>query len=223
MQILKLAKQNAAKKITLFTFIGLLFLTVGGCYYDYGMNVSDYDVVTTLYDVNFNFSNVKTYAMPDTIVHIVDEGKESDISRKYDSFILKQVASQMELRGITRITDPDFSVAEKTPNVVLLLRATSTTNYVAYNNYYWGGYWGWGWGGYYPWYGGTTVYNYTTGTVLIDMIDVENANPAEEEYPSAWLAAINGLLGDSGTSSQNRLSTSIVQAFVQSPYIGATE
>ena len=107
--------------------------------------------------------------------------------------------------------------------MVILLRATAIENYNAYTSYGWGSYWGYGWGGYYPWVGGTVVYSYTTGTLLIDMIDVGNIDVDNETYPSAWGAGINGLLEGSSTDTRNRLSTSISQAFVQSPYIGVPQ
>lgn len=207
--------QNVRQSMLLIVAAALSMLFFNACYSDYGMTTSDYDVVTTLFDPNFDFTKAKTYTMPDTILHIVEEGEESDLSRKYDSFILEQVASHMNLRGFTRIADPTATV----PDVVIIIRATSTEHYNAYNSYFWGGYYGW----YYPWYGGTTVYTYSTGTVLIDMLDVENFDIENEIYPTAWIAGINGLLGDTSTGTKTRLSTSIGQAFVQSPYIGTSE
>jgi len=199
----------------------LIMAGLSACYTDYGMTTSDYDVVTTLYDKNYNFSADQTYFMPDTIQHILAEGEKDDISRKYDSFILDQVASQMNLRGFRRITD----VTQEEPDVAILLAVTTKENYVAYANYYWGGYWpGYGgWGGYYPWYGGTTVYSYSTGTLFINMLDPERANDDDKLIPTVWVGAVNGLLGDSATNTRVRLSNSIGQAFIQSPYLGHSE
>ena len=194
----------------------LSLLILSACYSDYGMTVQDYDVVTTLYDPEYDFTKDKTYSLPDTIIHITEEGDDTKISRQYDSYILEQVNSQMQLRGFRKITDPTVEL----PDVAIILRAISTTTYQAYSSYYWGGYWG-GW--YYPWYGGTTVYSYTTGSLLIDMLDVDKIDLEQEIYPTAWIAGINGLLGDTGSGTKTRLSTSIGQAFVQSPYIGVTE
>jgi len=214
--------QTIGKRVSLLFLTGMLVLAFSACYTDYGMSAKDYDVVATLYDVNFDFSTAKTYTMPDTIVHIVAEGEESKLTRTYDSFILKEVALQMEYRQIQRIPVNEID-PNNPPDVVIALRATSSEYYQAYSSYYWG-YPGWGWGGYYPWYGGsTTVYSYSTGTLFIDMIDVEQLDIDNEEYPSVWYASINGLLGDTNTSTRNRLSSSIDQAFLQSPYIGVTE
>ena len=208
------------RRIITIGFSAILLLTLSACYTDYGMSTKDYDVVATLYDSNFDFSTAKTYTMPDTILHIVEEGEESDLSRQFDSFILKEIALQMEYRQIERIpfdqVDPN-----NPPDVVIAVPATTQEYYQAYTNYYWGWYWAWGW--YYPGYGGTTVYKYSTGTIFIDMIDVENIDADNEEFPSVWFASINGLLGDTNTNTRNRLSSSIDQAFLQSPYIGVSE
>ena len=157
--------------------------------------------------------------MPDTIEHIIAEGEKDDISRKYDSYILQQVASQMDLRGFRRITD----ITSETPDVLLVLSVATRENYVAYANYYWGGYWP-GYGGwYYPWYGGTTVYSYSTGTLFMNMLDASRFDPENKLFAATWVGAVNGLLGDTSTNTKVRLSQSIGQAFVQSPYIGAAE
>jgi hypothetical protein len=215
--------KTISKKMSLFFLAMLLILALSACYSDYGMSTKDYDVVATLYDSNFDFTKVKTYTMPDTIIHIVEEGEESNLSRKYDSFILKEVALQMEYRQIQRIPAAEVD-PNNPPDVVIALRATSSDYYQAYYSYYWGyPIYGWGWGGYYPWYGGTTVYSYSTGTIFIDMIDVEEIDMPNEEYPTVWFASINGLLGDTSTGTQQRLSSSIDQAFLQSPYIGVIE
>ena len=197
----------------------LIMAGLSACYTDYGMTTSDYDVVTTLYDNTYNFSNDKTYFMPDTIEHIIQEGEKDEISRKFDSYILQQVASQMELRGFRRIND----VTVETPDVVMALSVTARENYVAYANYYWGGYWP-GYGGwYYPWYGGTTVYSYSTGTLFLNMLDASRFDPDKKLLAAVWVGAVNGLLGDTATNTKIRLSQSVGQAFIQSPYIGAAE
>jgi len=203
----------------------LMMVVLTACYSDYGMTTSDYDVVTTLYDNQYDFSTVKTYFMEDSIHHIIAEGEKDDISRAYDSYMLQQIAAQLQLRGIRRITDE----SQEKPDVAILLGVTTRENYVAYSNYYWGGYYGgyWGgypgYGGYYPWYGGTTVYSYSTGSLIMNMVDPDLADDEAKLIPTVWIGAINGLLGDTATNTRIRLSNSISQAFIQSPYIGIAE
>jgi len=89
---------------------------------------------------------------------------------------------------------------------------------------YWGG-WGW-WGGYPGWWypGGVTTYNYTTGTIFIDLMDPLKINPDNQAYGAVWLARLNGVLSSSFTGSTNavtRIKERINDAFNQSPYLGA--
>ena len=192
-------------------------LLFNSCYYDYGLSVEEYDVVATFFDTETNFGKFHSYAMPDSIIHLVEEGKEDDITREYDELILTQINDNMQALGYQKMENP---TEDNKPDVVLLVAVTTMEHYQAYYNYYWWG-WGWypGWGIWYPWYPGGAVYNYSTGTVLIDMVDIENANIEEEKLPAIWVAAINGLLGDKSRNVRNRLITNIDQCFKQSPYL----
>ena len=60
--------------------------------------------------------------------------------------------------------------------------------------------------------------NYTTGTLLVDMIDPSTFDIGSNQVESIWVAAVNGLVEGSGI--QNRLISSINQCFSQSPYLG---
>ena len=70
-------KNRLNKKIRyLFVlFFGLAF-AINSCYTDYGLTTSDYDVVLTRYNKETDFASFRTYALPDTIFHIV--GDEED-------------------------------------------------------------------------------------------------------------------------------------------------
>jgi hypothetical protein len=127
----------------------------------------------------------------------------------------------MQALGYRKIENPN---QENIPDLFVRVAVTTTENYQAYYNYGWWG-WGWypGWGVYYPWYPTGSVYSYTTGSVLIDMVDVENADIEQEILPAVWYAGINGLLGDNSRNVRNRLITNIDQCFEQSPYLGVSE
>ena len=87
--------------------------------------------------------------------------------------------------------------------------------------------WGW-WGGWPPYYGPgycgglpwIPVGSYTTGTVILDMIDVNGASEVEETFPIIWNGLINGLVTGSDASVGARINTNINQAFDQSQYLG---
>jgi hypothetical protein len=101
-----------------------------------------------------------------------------------------------------------------TPPDLLLTPASWETTTV----YYWYDYWYWWYGGYYPYWGYPPVYysSYTTGTLLMNLIDPEiegaNGNPINQ-----WSGAINGILTYSYNAS--RVNTAIDKAFTISPYL----
>jgi len=214
-------KTKKKKLIVLFSLLILSSFVLYSCYPDYGLTQSDYDTVITLYDNNANFKK-PTYAMPDTVVHLVEEGDEDNVDRSKDALILSTIASNMDDLHYTRVVD---TTANK-PDFVILVGVTVTDNYGAayYPGWgYWGG-WGW-WGGYPGWGypGGSVVYSYTTGTIFISMLDPDKDNTIDgDKYGAVWLARINGVVSNSSTSNvNNRIKTRINDAFEQSPYLGA--
>ncbi len=110
----------------------------------------------------------------------------------------------METLGWTRVDDPE--------DADLTLFPASWTNTTIY---YWYDYWCWyypyycGWGWYYPGY----VSSFTTGTLVMTLVEDENAI---ESY-RVWTGALNGLL--SGSYNSSRVTKAIDQAFTQSPYL----
>jgi hypothetical protein len=94
-----------------------------------------------------------------------------------------------------------------------------------YDNWwnYWGGYYdpfypgyGFGWNPYYP---RLFAYSYTTGSVIIEMLDPNNPNMNQRQIPSVWAASLSGLLSGSPVNLQNRIINGADQAFKQSPYL----
>ena len=201
--------------------IGLsLFLIIGAvsCYSDYGLTDSDFDIVGTYYDENFDFTSAKTYAIPETIFHVNDNNPDT----QYDATILNSIISNLNDRGYERIADVDGS---NIPDVIVFVAVTSSeqAGAVVYPPTY-GWYPGWGYPGYGwyypPYYGGTvSTYSYTTGSVIIQMGDAKNPIVDEETINTVWLGGINGLLESSGASINVRIRESIDQAFEQSPYL----
>jgi hypothetical protein len=186
------------------------------CYPGDELTVGETDMVVTLFDQNVDFSTKQTYAMPDTVIHLVDEGLTDDVSRVYDATLLSQIESNLDALGFTRVTDP--ALAD-----VFVLTAATVNDYTGYAYYgwywdYWYGYPpGWGWYPWYPSYG--TTYSYSIGTILVVMADPAAADDATERTPPIWTAGLNGL-ADKTTNAQ-RIKSGIDQAFAQSQYLGA--
>jgi len=186
------------------------------CYPGDQLTVSDTDTVVTVFDKKADFSAKMTYAMPDTVLHLVKEGDKDTISRKYDASILSQIHSHMDALGYTLVTDP--AAAD-----VHVLTAVSVRDYVGYAYYggwwnYWYGYYPpyWGWYPYYP--SGGVAYSYSVGTIFILMMDPHKTTSDNKPVPPIWIAALNGMV-DSGTNSK-RIESGINQAFDQSKYLG---
>ncbi len=209
-------------------------VALSSCSLDSGFNsVDDYDVVITRYTPDWNYAGYTTYAMPDSVVYLIDpeddDAEEPD--RTYDELILETVANNMEALGYTRETDPETNGAD-----IFMLVSITTSDWLAYSSYGWWGYWGWypgwgyypgygpGWGSYYPpCYGcGTQVYSYSTGTIFTDMLDPDEPIEDDEEGLIVWTGALNGVLSSGGSGTQNRITNGINQAFKQSSYLGTT-
>ena len=207
-------------------------LLISGCYPSPGgVSVSDLDVVATIYDNDVSFSSYRTFAMPDSVVHLLPEGTDPDddnISREYDELILSEVANALISRGYVRVEDPD---PDNPPDLYAFVSVT-TTQWAGYVGYPWWPGWGWypgyppgwgpGWGPGYPWYpGGGAIYTYETGTLFVDVVDPEKADAPSQEIGTAWVGALNGLLEGSSAGTATRLTTGIRQMFTQSPYLKA--
>jgi hypothetical protein len=215
-----LKHMNFLSRFIVVPLLGLFIILLNGCYSDHGLATDEYDVVATYYKENLDYTSFKTYTMPDTIVHIVDEGEEDELGRANDQLILSLVAENMQALGYRRITNPQV---EK-PDLGIVIAATSATNLQVYYNYSWGGYWGYpGYGYYYPpYWWGPTVEEYRTGTVFINMADPDEFDQDQKLLATVWLGVINGLLEDTKSNIRDRLTRDINQAYTQSPYLGTS-
>ena len=193
-------------------------LVLTSCYPDYGLNLSDFDMVLTGYDKSTDFAKLQTYAMPDTVLHPVPEGKTDDLTRDYDELVLSLIAQNMAKYGFTRITD-----TTQTVDAVILVSAVKSDwqIYNYYPGYWWGWYPGYPGGPWYPWYPGYgTSYKFTTGTLFITMVDPENFDPDNNAVTTLWGALLNGLVdGDTPSGVRQRIQSGINEAFAISPYL----
>jgi hypothetical protein len=208
------------KKTKIILGLSLLLL-LAGCYPSKDVYYNDLDLVGTNYDTKFNFSDVHTYALPDSIILISDGAYDSlnpvFVKQTTANQIINQIRSNMNSYGWTEVN-------KNVADVIILPAAFQTTN-VSY--YYSWGYWGWYYPGYYPgygWgypgygYGYPTSTTYQTGTLVMSMTYPNGTEVSN--VPVVWTGVINGLLSGSSTSSvQSLITTDINQAFTQSPYL----
>ena len=199
--------------------IGVLFAAALGCYPEQITSLSQLASVTTLVDSQAPLRNARTFALPDTIVHLTPTTGPGVMRHDGDQQMIDRVRSELIALGWQEITD----VAAERPDVVVLMAVSEQTNTgVAYAG--WWSYWGWwpgwpvgygadwGWG--YP--ANAVTFTYDTGTLLITMLDVQHGDASSRRVPLLWAAGVNGVLTSS--SLQGAL-TGIDQAFTQSPYL----
>lgn len=185
--------------------------------------------VATFKDTTFDFTTLHTFAMPDTVVHLVPvTGTPLDVSRDFDRAVLDQVRNDLIGRGYVQVTDPQTV----TPDFVVLVGATATTNYNAFVSYPWFTTWGFysgfnsfnpgfnaSWGIVYPWFPVVGVTAFDRGTLLVDLIPTKSVNPLAETITSAWTGAATAALN--GAITQDVITASIDRMFQLSPYLTA--
>ena len=74
------------KHFGVLVVVVILAVALSGCFPFGPEDVSEFDIVATFYNENFNFGAVRTFAMPDSIAHITSG--TSSISRVYDDIII---------------------------------------------------------------------------------------------------------------------------------------
>ncbi len=198
-------------KTTITMFVGFLCTFLCGCYPDGPEYIEDFDIVLTHFNDEYEFPQKNTYARPDRIVKItgdVEEGEDPEfIPDAVASLILATIDDNMASLGWQRVD------IDEDPDLLLTPASWETTTL-----YYYYDYWYWWWGGYYPGWGYPPYYvsGYTTGTLLMALVDptIEgaNGNPIPQ-----WTGAINGILTNSYDAT--RVDTAIDKAFFQSPYL----
>jgi hypothetical protein len=188
-----------------------LLIVLASCYPQGPEYIEDLDVIVTEFKDEYDFNGKATYSLPDRIVKITGDVTRGDdpefIPDATAALILTRIESNMNALGWQKVD------IEDSPDVLLTPAAWETTTIVYYYDY-----WYWWYGGYYPWWGYFPSYpvSYTTGTLIMRMIDPEivgaNGSPV-----SQWTGGISGILTNAYNAS--RVNTAIDRAFNQSPYL----
>jgi len=180
----------------------MVAISFSSCYYDYGIDTANTDIVITLRDPSYNFQGVTKYKLIDSVIQI-----GGNITHAYDQTIISSLRSNLNALGWQEVQD---SIG---PGIVSVgAGVTKSTYTVSYGSEWWS-YWGYSW--YYPSYYSYS-YTYTTGTVVALMSDLNLRQG--DKAPIQWSATLNGV-AEAGGSVSARISTGIDQAFSQSPYL----
>ncbi len=207
-------------KLLTILAIGMIAMTSCSKYPPSSGRLTEDLAVYTKYDVTANFSDYKTFKVVPYVSYI--NGKDSTTLTDANAMaLLNEVSKNMVSRGYTAVTGA--TKADLGLNVTAIKNTTTTVYspgwYWGYPGYYppsWWGYPGYGYG--YPYYP-TYISSYSTGTVLIDLVDLKK--PVGNTVMVRWNAYIRGLL--TGSHSQADVLKCVDQAFIQTPALVTTQ
>lgn len=220
------ARRHGLKAALIVAGLSLWF---GACYPGGITDVAETSTVSTVYDQDVNFGEFRSVTVLDSIFHVVDSLATDtiDISRANDAFIINTVKQNLQSLGYTLIDQDDVVPADSStwPDIIVPIRATASRNYTVSRwwvpGWGWGWWPGWGWGPGWGWwgpgYGGISVSSFTSGSLFIDMLDVNRS--ANDTIYVPWFATLSSVLGTSAVSDEQRLRTLIDRAYEQSPYL----
>jgi|APCry1669189204_1035204.scaffolds.fasta_scaffold00024_6 Domain of unknown function (DUF4136) len=175
----------------------------------------------TKYAVGTNFTQFKTFSIVDSVTLIKDYHDSSKMSNPQTQALLSEIISNMEARGYTLVErktgNPDLGINAG------VIKVTNVSYY--YPGWYWDygyynpSYWGYPASYYwYPYYPPAVSY-YSTGTVIIELLDLKNAKVHDNKLYVDWVAIIRGLL--TGSHTQQEVLDNVDQCFAQTPQLRA--
>ncbi len=206
-------------KLLIFLAMGMLAITSCTKYPPATSRLTEDLVIYTKYDVSVNFRDYKTFAIVPKITYI--NGNDSSYLTDANAMaLLNRIAADMTDRGFAKVDSnahPDLGI-----NVTAIKTTTST---VYYPGWYWGypayyspDWWGYpGYDYYYPYYP-TYITSYSSGTVIIDLVDFKVKK--DNKIMVRWNAYIRALL--TGNHTQSEILQSVDQAFTQTPTLKTT-
>jgi hypothetical protein len=172
----------------------------------------------TKYDVKTDFTQFKTFSIVDS-VSVINNKDSSKVLDSQAQALLNQIIGDMKSRGYTKVDRKTGN-----PNLGINVGVVKITNV----SYYYPG-WYWNYGYYNPAYWGYSIYeywypyyppevtSYSTGTVIIDMVDLKNVPHHDNKLYIVWVAIIRGLM--TGYHSTQDVLDNVDQCFAQTPQI----
>ncbi|MDB4835401.1 DUF4136 domain-containing protein [Cyclobacteriaceae bacterium] len=183
------------------------------------VSIEDLDLTITTRDESMDFSPFSTYSMPDSVLVVSTDENTADsfALEAIDHLIIDQIEVEMTKLGYSRVDtvqNPDVGIVAS--------RITKDYTGVGYLPGWCsgggGGWWGYpGYGWCYPGYG--YEYSYKTGSIIIDMIDINNIDHGNGQLKVLWHMMSNGYLNSDGSTSDRRVKTNITRGFEQSQYL----
>ncbi len=185
------------------------------------LSPADSKVYITNYDRSVNFSQYKTFSLPDSVVIESNDGYRPSLGTLESRFV-NNVATAMTSRGFQRVAK-----GQKADLGVAVIRVDNLYTGVGVNNSYYGSYWGGygGFGGYSPYY--PTYYTYQVADQYweLQIVDLKNApvtTGTSTDTPQLNVIYDATVQGSDVTDTQSA-DEAITALFSQSPYLQATK
>jgi Domain of unknown function (DUF4136) len=204
--------------------IAWLALAVAACYPERSVDsTSEFATVTTSFDEQADFATVTKYALPDTVLYVPRE-EDKEVPAATQSAVLAQIRTNLNALGWQEVTNPKTTPVDVYATAIITTTLNIYYGWAYWDYWYWYGGWPPGWGGGYGWYYPPSfyTYSYTTGTLLMNLIDARPAAAQPQLVPIVWTGAVNGVLENQATNVAI-VTAGIDQAFKQSPYLGAPQ
>jgi hypothetical protein len=229
-----MTRTRAARRLALAMVSAVALMIVAGC--DGDDDVTGPIVtgaVMTFRDPAVDFSQLKTFSIVDTVVHLAPlTGTPLPVSREFDDLAINEVRANLLARGFIENLNPTTAQSD----IVVLVGATSSEQWAAYVGYPWYAYYGFypGWTTYgtfdaswtvfYPWYPVDDLTSFDQSTLVIDFVNprvqVNPLNGAGRTISSIWAGVATAVLNGSVTGTT--ISNAIDEMFAQSPYLVAS-
>lgn len=192
-------------------------------------------IVVTKYSPQANFGAYGTFFVRPEIRLLSDDADDDGtetVDDRYASALIETTVEELTDRGYQEVDEP----ADAELGIELVYLRSVTTSVSCYS--WWDPlYWGYPAWGYYPYYGSCSASTWRTGTLVTNMIDLTEAREdvdagaggaggagsdiATKLVSSVWFAGVYGIEYDYTADNVTRGREGIVQAFAQSPYLGA--
>lgn len=185
----------------LFSLLLMAVFYLSSCEKYYDRSIEDYNFIQHNFDSEVDFSQYKTYSLPDTLNFIKDRyytylniDVDSLTKGRYSSDIVSLVKSRLNQLGLKEV-NPSISSTADLSVVINSMTVRQVSTYIYMPNYYDPNYGNSNWYYYYPW----GVYSYATnnGTLSIDLVDLlnkETLNDSISKFESVWHSSYEGYI-----------------------------
>ncbi len=187
-----------------------------------GLSPADSPVYITNYDRSVDFSQYKTFSLPDSVVIQVNDQFATSLTSTENQFVTG-VANALTDRAFRRVAQGDTAdLGVAVIRVNNQYTGVGVNTYSSYYSNYWGGFGGLGGYGYSPYYPTYYTYQVTDQYWEIQIVDLKNRPvPTGTEQPQLTVIYDATVRGTDITD-QSSVSAAIAAIFRQSTYLQAS-